>query len=877
MIDRDTPRASPPASADAAHVTPRDAVADAAATAIHWASQSPEEVIAALDTNPERGLSTTEAETRLARVGPNLPFAEEEESIWEEILELFREPMILLLIAVMVVYFLLGEREDALIMLGAIVPIAAIEVLQETRTARAIRALKALVSPTAAVLRDGQVQTIPSMQVAPGDILVLDAGDIVAADARLLTTNNLQVDESALTGEAMPQTKDARAGVTPGVPLFEQPTMVFGLTAVQSGAGRAVVVETGPRSEYGQIGKSLATVETRKTPLQMRSETFTRLLAIAGFVVTLGVFGLGLLQGLGLLSALLRGLSLAMAAIPEELPIILTVFLALGVRDMTRRHALIRKLTAVETLGSVTTICTDKTSTLTEGQLSVSRLFWRGRDWNAKDAPPVVVGEIGALLAPQPSDDWLDQAVQRYLATRDLPPPPQVVAEFPFDRQRRLRTTVQALADGQYHVVTRGAPEQVLAHSALSNADRTAAQAANEAFASTALRVIGMAEKIVPVIPASAAEAEAGLTFVGLLGLTDPLRSEVPTAIAAAQSAGVRVMLITGDQPLTATAVARAAGLSHPERVVLGHELADLDEAAIAHQLKDVTAVARALPLLKLRIVRALQAQGQVVAMTGDGVNDAPALKAADIGIAMGRRGTEVARAAAPMVLADDNFATIVAAMAEGRRIYANIQKAINFFAGSKVAILGFVLLNSVLALPLALLPIHIVWLELVVDPMSSAVYQAEPADADLMRQPPRPRSEALVPRSLLIRILAQGAAILAAAFGGYVALLQSGTIECARSVAFSVLVLALLLLVLVNRSARPFGWQVGQGANPLLPAIVALSVLLQVAIVSWPPLQRLFTTTTLSLTEWALALGLAMLSTVWFEGVKAISARQPK
>ncbi|HEY3228885.1 MAG TPA: cation-transporting P-type ATPase, partial [Roseiflexaceae bacterium] len=329
MIDRDTPRSSTSGSTDAAQVMAQYTLGDETAIAIHWASQSPDRVIAALDTNPERGLSTAEAEARLVRVGPNVPFAEEEESVWEEILELFREPMILLLIAVMVVYFLLGEHEDALIMLGAIVPIAAIEVLQETRTARAIRALKALVSPTAAVLRDGQVQTIPSPQVVPGDILVLEAGDIVAADARLLTANNLQVDESALTGEAMPQTKDARAGVTPGVPLFEQPTMVFGLTAVQSGAGRAVVVATGPRTEYGQIGKSLATVEIRKTPLQARSEDFTRWLAIAGFVVTLGVFGLGLLQGLGILPALLRSLSLAMAAIPEELPIILTVFLAL--------------------------------------------------------------------------------------------------------------------------------------------------------------------------------------------------------------------------------------------------------------------------------------------------------------------------------------------------------------------------------------------------------------------------------------------------------------------------------------------------------------------------------------------------------------------
>jgi Ca2+-transporting ATPase len=555
MIDRDTPRSRPPASVDAAQATPRDALAASSATAIHWASQPPEQVIAALNTHPERGLSTAEAEARLARVGPNVPFAEEQESIWEEILELFQEPMILLLIAVMVVYFLLGEHEDALIMLGAIVPIAAIEVLQETRTARAIRALKALVSPTAAVLRDGQVEMIPSTQVVPGDILVLKAGDIVAADARLLTSNNLQVDESALTGEAMPQTKDARASVTPGVPLFEQPTMVFGLTAVQSGAGRAVVVATGPRSEYGQIGKSLATVETRKTPLQERSEAFTRRLAIAGFLVTLGVFGLGLLQGLGLLPSLLRGLSLAMAAIPEELPIILTVFLALGVRDMTRRHALIRKLTAVETLGSVTTICTDKTGTLTEGRLSVTRLFWRGRDWSADDAPQAVIGEIAELFAPQASDDWLDQAVQRYLAAWDLPPPPHVVAEFPFDRQRRVRTTVQTLPNRHYRVVTRGAPEQVLAHSTLSDAARAAARAANEAFASTALRVIGVAEKIVPTIPASAAEAETGLTCVGLLGLTDPLRSEVPAAIAAAQRAGVRVILITGDQPLTASAI----------------------------------------------------------------------------------------------------------------------------------------------------------------------------------------------------------------------------------------------------------------------------------------------------------------------------------
>jgi len=825
-----------------------------------------------------RGLSSSEAKRRLETFGPNVIGKAAQEPLWEEILEILAEPMVLLLIGAMIIFFLLGERRDAIAMLLAIVPIVGIEFIQEYRTARAIRALSRLVEPRARVLRNGTEDMIASHDVVPGDILLLRAGDLVTADARLIETNYLAVDESLLTGESTPIDKHAQV-LPDGTAIPERLNMAFAGTKIVEGAAKAIVVATGQQTEYGTIGQLTLAVKAEKTPLERKARQLTRWLALFGGEVTIAVVCIGILQGAGLLPAILRGLAVAMAAIPEELPVIFTVFLALGVWHMARQQALLRKIHAVEALGSVTTICVDKTGTLTQGELTIAKMCCDGQVVTPSDRTLTRCQPFFALpwlLRADPYRDPFEQGIEAFLAAHPEIAHPtagwQVVQEYPFDPRRKRRSTLLSDAEGRWLLLTRGAPEYVLEICRAAPQEREWILRANTQVAQEGLRVLAYAHRVLSDVPSSRDDIEMQLVFDGLIGFDDAIREAVPAAIRQANDAGVRVVMITGDQEATALVVAGTLGLDHHAGVMTGQELERLSDEALRGRLGETSIFTRVLPAQKLRIVQALKARGEIVAMTGDGINDAPALRAADIGIAMGQRGTEIAREAATMVLLDDNFATIITAIREGRRIYANIQKAITYFTSAKIALLGFVLLNGFLTLPLALLPLHIVWMELIIDPTSSLVYQAEPAAPDLLTRKPRSPKEPLLSKRLLAKLVSQGLTMLAGTFVTYWWALHAVMGELkARTLAFSVLVLGQLFLVLVNRSERLPLWRLSLTSNPFLLGIILFIMLTQGVIVYWPPIQRVFRTTALMPREWLLVLGIAAASTLWFELFKWI------
>lgn len=650
-----------------------------------------------------------------------------------------------------------------------------------------------------------------------------------------------------------------------------------------SRAAKAIVVATGRQTEYGAIGQLTLAVKAEPTPLERKARQLTRWLGLFGGGVTIAVVGISILEGAGLLPAMLRGLAVAMAAIPEELPVIFTLFLALGVWHMARQQALLRKIHAVEALGSVTTICVDKTGTLTKGELTITKMCCDGHvvtpfDRTLTRCQPFLA--LPWLLKADPYRDPFEQGLQAFIAAHPEIAHPipgwQVVQELPFDPRRKRRSTLLWDAAGRWLLLTRGAPEYVLELCDTSPQDRQQILRANTAFAQEGLRVLAYAHRVLSNVPSCRDELEGQLIFDALIGFDDALREAVPTAIRQAQDAGVQVVMITGDQEATALVVARRLGLAHQGGVITGHELERLSDEALRARLGETGIFARVLPAQKLRIVQALKARGDIVAMTGDGINDAPALRAADIGIAMGQRGTEIAREAATMVLLDDNFATIVTAIREGRRIYGNIQKAVNYFTSAKIALLGFVLLNGLLKLPLALFPLHIVWMELIIDPTSSLVYQAEPADPEQLKRKPRSPKEPLLSKRLLAKLVSQGLTMLAGTFLTYWWALQAGAGELkARTLAFSVLVLSQLLLVLVNRSDRHSFWRLPLTTNPFLLGIILFTVLTQCVIIYWPSIQSVFRTTALMPREWLFVLGVAAASTLWFEALKWIVVRR--
>ncbi|HEY2941287.1 MAG TPA: cation-transporting P-type ATPase [Vicinamibacteria bacterium] len=756
------------------------------------------------------GLSESEAALRLRRHGPNRLREKEPEPLWEELLEELAEPMILLLLGTGALYALWGEPGDAVTILVVILALVAVEVVGERRAERAVAALRRLAEPTAAVRRDGRVREAPREEVVPGDVVLLEAGRRVTADARLVAAYGLALDESTLTGESGPVEKEAGA-------------VAFAGTLVVRGRGEAEVVATGDATELGRLAHRAREAKPPPTPLDRAMRELSRSLLAAAIAISLTVPTVAwLLRDGAVRPLILTGLALAFAMVPEEMPIILALTLALGARRLARQNAIVRRMGAVETLGTLTAIVTDKTGTLTENRLEVARLVAPGGEAPLREA-------------------------ERRRAESPLR------MEFPFDRSRRLSTLIVETGEGG-RVVVKGAPEAVAARSTrvltpsgpevLSEEKREALLADAEALAQDGLRVLALAEKAAGPGPVTRDEAESGLTWLGLVGLHDPPRPEARAALEACRAAGIRVRMVTGDHPKTAAAVARAVGL---------------DADAV---------VARATPEQKLRIVTEWQAEGERVAVTGDGVNDAPALAAADVGIAMGVGGTDVAREAADIVLADDNFATIVRAVAEGRVLFTNLRKAVRYYLACKAALAGVVLLSVLLGLSVPFAPVQIIVMELFMDLAASAAFVAEPGERGLMSRPPRDPRARFLDRPMVASILTAAAGLFLAVSAAYLWSWPRGEAH-ARTVAFVTWLFGHVALAFsLRREREPFTWS-GLATNRVMVTWGLSTVAFVLLAVRVPTLRVALKTAPLSPADGAVAVAAVLGGVVLVEWAK--------
>ena len=806
-------------------------------------------------TSLETGLSSAEASARLRLDGPNELPSSERRTVLRIAGDVLREPMFLILVACGVIYLFLGDRQEALILLGFVLVVAGITLYQEQKTEHALAALRNLASPRALVLRDGARLRIAGRDVVRGDLLILADGDRVAADGALVSCANLFADESLLSGESAPVLKTAWDGALPlARPGGEGLPFVFAGTLVTHGHGVAQVLATGLNTEMGRIGRALHTVEPELSALQRETVRLVGRLAVVAValcilvVVTYG-FGHAWLTGL------LAGLTLAMAILPNEFPAVLAIFLAMGAWRIAQKRALARRLPVVESLGSATVLCVDKTGTLTMNQMAVAKLFAEGQTFDLRlesvGPLPEFVHQLVeyAILASQRNPfDPMERAFHalgsRQLAgTEHLHPHWQLVREYPLSGQLMALSYVWRSPDGVDLVIAaKGAYEAVadLCHLPASELGRLGAEA--EHLAAQGLRVLGVARSRFRAGDLPSSQHDFDFEFIGLAGLADPIRPSVPAAIAECFSAGIRVVMMTGDDPRTASSIARQVGFRAPDDVITGRELEVMTDGALAGRLGTVNVFARVIPEQKLRIVQALQARGEVVAMTGDGVNDAPALKAADIGIAMGSRGTDVAREASSLVLLDDDFSTIVAAVRLGRRIFVNLRSAMQYILAIHVPIAGMTVLPVLLRLPLVLMPVHVAFLHLIIEPTSSVVFEAEPEEPDLMRKPPRNPRAPLFGRELIVSSLLQGLAILLVLLGLFTVALHQGMGELdARALTFTALVVSNLALVFGLGTQTKLRRRLRPKRNPALWAVAGGGVLFLLLVLYLAPLRHLF------------------------------------
>ena len=813
---------------------------------------------------PVSGLSAEQAQQRLAVSGYNELNPPQPRRVWHMAADVVREPMFLLLIAAGCIYLLLGDIEDALMLLFFVLLIIALTVFQEHKSERVLEALRDLSSPRALVLRDGKQQRIAGREVVPGDLLLLTEGDRIAADAVLLSCNDLLADESLLTGESVAVRKQAgNPGSTARLPGGDDQPFVYAGSVLVQGSGIGLVTATGKHSAIGQIGKALESACPGESPLRIQTGRLVRRLALfAGALCLLLALLYGLSRGQWL-DALLAGITLAMASLPEEFPVILSVFMALGAWRISRYNVLTRRLDAIETLGAATVLCTDKTGTLTENRMVIRKLYSGGQmldvDSHSELPEPwhelVEFGILASERAPfDPMERALHELGKRTLnGSEHLHEEWQLVHEYSLSPELLAMSHVWQGDDQPHHLVAaKGAPEAIIDLCHLPEAEARAIEQVAAGMADQGLRVLGVARARLkpgqePEQRWPVQQHDIEFSFVGLLGLQDPLRADVPEAIAQCHAAGIRVVMITGDHANTAQAIARELGLPH-EQVLTGSELDQLSDQALRSRLHDVQVFARIVPQQKLRLVEAFKANGEIIAMTGDGVNDAPALKAAHIGVAMGRRGTDVAREAAGLVLLDDDFASLVAAIRLGRRIYDNLRKAMSYALAVHIPIVGMALLPVLLGEPLLLLPAHIMFLQLIIDPACSIFFEAEAEEKDLMQRPPRAANEPLFGSMLMASCLLQGLAAFAVAAMIYAWALSKGFDEnTVRALVFTAMVAGNIALVFSNRSLGA-SWQnvwFGQGAwsrqNPALWWIVLGGSAGLALVLGTPALRELF------------------------------------
>jgi Ca2+-transporting ATPase len=841
----------------------------------------------ALDLQGMNGLAEADARERLDTAGPNELPSEKPKGMATIAFEVAREPMFLMLVAAGSLYLVMGEPADAAMLLGFVLVVMAITIIQERRTERALDALRDLSSPRACVIREGVHRRIPGREVVPGDLVVLSEGDRVPADGLLRRGLHLAADESLLTGESVPVRKDpsvdAKATDQPGGDGLPS---VFSGTLVTAGQGIAEIVATGMRSEIGKIGKALQQVKPEATLLQKETGRLVRTFAIVALLAcAFVVITFALTRGGGAEAwkqGLLAGIAMAMATLPEEFPVVLTVFLALGAWRISRNNVLTRRMPAVETLGAATVLCVDKTGTLTQNRMTLRRLSIADTSIDL----PNLQGELpeslhdlleNAILASKrdpfdPMERALHEAGDRLLRnTEHLHPAWSLAREYPLTPE--LLAVSHAWHTGsEDHVVVsaKGAPEAIADLCHLSKDDQESLNRKVAVLASQGLRVLGVARAVTHkgLLPEKHHDLE--LEFVGLLGFEDPLRSTVPAAVAACRTAGVRVAMITGDYPATAQAIARQVGLLNCDEVITGPQLDAMSDEDLAQRIRTVQVFARVVPEQKLRIVNAMKAAGEIVAMTGDGVNDAPALKSAHIGIAMGGRGTDVARESASLVLLDDDFSSIVAAIRLGRRIFDNIKKAIAFILAVHVPIAGLSMIPVFFAdWPLLLLPVHIVFLELIIDPSCSLIFEAEDAEKGVMQRPPRSPNERLFSMKTIGIAVLQGLSVLIVCLGVFLLSRAHHTPEASRALTFTTLVVSFLVIILVNRSWTRSALAMLRVPNAALSWVVLGTCLLLAVVLLVPLAQRLFHFAPLHPTDLLLSLGAGLTCVTWFELLK--------
>lgn len=862
-----------------------------------------EEVARELGVDPQRGLRAGEVRKRRDQVGENVLRESGGKSLLARFFGQFKDVMVLILLGAAGVSLGVslirgdGEFADTFIILAIVVCNAVIGTVQEWKADQAIDALKKLSSPRARVLREGRKTTVESRELVPGDVVFLSAGDLVPADLRLVKTVELRAEESALTGESVPAEKDAGACCPENAPLGERRNMVFSGTGVAAGAGMGIVTATGMDTAMGRVAGMLAGEEAPMTPLQLRLKKTGKVLGL-GVVVICGVlFGLGMLQGQPPLELFLIAISLGVAAIPEGLTAVVTIVLALGVKRMAAKRAIVRHLPAVETLGSTQVICSDKTGTLTQNKMTVVAFC----DDSGRQSPESPAAQQALELAAlcnnadegesgpvgDPTETAFLRGCRKSKAALEGEWPR--VGEIPFSSQRKRMTTVHRGGD-RVRVICKGAPDVVLTRcdrvlrggtaKELTGAGRARILADNSGLAGEALRVLAVAVKDVDRVPGSDDEAESGLVFVGLLALEDPPRPGVELAVAQCRKAGIRPVMITGDHGETALAIARRIGIAgEGDRAVTGPELDRMDRAALSRAVEEHTVFARVSPEHKVRLVKACQEKGWVTAMTGDGVNDAPALKSADIGCAMGKNGTEVARSAADMVLTDDDFSTIVTAVGEGRQIYRNIRKTVHFLLSCNMGEILVVFAAFLLGMPAPLLPAQLLWVNLVTDSLPALALGADPPEGDLMASPPHPREEGLFAGGMGFSVVVEGFLVGALALLAYTigrVFYDPDPLQpwIGRTMGFAVLSLSQLVHSFNMRSEGSV-LKRGLFSNRWLVGAAAVGAFMVAAAVSFPPLAALLHTAVLSPAQWGIVAGLSLCPLAVVEGEKAMKGKK--
>lgn len=847
-----------------------------------------------LDNQDIAGLTEAEAAERLKNEGYNELPSERKRSLLIIAFDVIREPMFLLLVACGILYLILGDIKEAMMLMGFVFIVMGITLYQERKTERALDALRDLSSPRALVIRDGKERRIAGRNVVRGDILVVSEGDRVPADAVVLSGVNLSTDESLLTGESVPVRKSAAADNADNVDKMDRPggddlPFIYSSTLVVQGKGIARVLAVGTHTEIGKIGKALQMVEPEETLLEKGTTQMVRNLSIVGLsLCALVVILYGLTRG-NWLHGFLAGIALAMATLPEELPVVLTIFLALGAWRISQKNVLTRRMPAIETLGSATVLCVDKTGTLTMNRMSVSKIFTQGEfydiDFTTSTPLPETFHELVefSILASQidpfdPMEKAIKQLGEHYLAqTEHLHKNWALLHEYPLSKKLLSLSRVwEATSTNDYVIAAKGAPEAIADLCHFTDAQMKELLETVGTMADNGLRVLGVARADFARTNLPDQQHDFDFHFLGLIGLADPVRETVPGAIKECYAAGIRVMMITGDYPGTAQNIGRQIGLKSSDKFITGPELDNIDDDELKERIKYNNIFARVVPEQKLRIVKALKANNEIVAMTGDGVNDAPALKSAHIGIAMGERGTDVARESAALVLLDDDFSSIVQAVRSGRRIFDNIKKAIAYIFAIHVPIAGVSLIPVLLKWPLVLMPVHIMFLELIIDPACSTVFEAEPEEKNTMKRPPRNPKKSLFSKRMVGMSLIQGINVLILVLAVFAIANSRGLGDSeARAMTFTTLIIANLCLILTNRSWSRTILSTLKNPNVALWWVVGGAFLFLGLALYIPFLRELFRFAFLHPIDIAICLLVGLSSILWFEALKYLNGRK--